>query len=44
MGSAMTNATISLFRCKYCKVPVIGRYDFRAVLGQVHARRCPRSK
>lgn len=34
----------SIFRCKYCHVEVLGRYDFRAVLGKVHRPKCPRSK
>jgi hypothetical protein len=33
-----------IFRCKHCKVQVVSRYDFRAILGKVHKKSCPRSK
>lgn len=32
------------YRCKHCKVAVMGKTDFRAILGQVHKIWCPRSK
>lgn len=30
--------------CKHCKVEVISRFDFRAVLGKNHKRSCPRAR
>lgn len=33
-----------LYRCKYCRVPVISKYDTRAVLGKEHAKHCRRNK
>jgi hypothetical protein len=33
-----------VYRCKYCKVAVISRTDFRAILGKEHAKHCPRHK
>lgn len=33
-----------VYRCKYCKVPVLGKTDFRAILGKEHAKHCPRYK
>lgn len=32
------------YRCKYCKVPVMGASDFRAILGKTHAKYCRRNK
>lgn len=34
----------NVYRCKYCKVPVLGKTDFRPILGKVHAKHCPRHK
>lgn len=36
--------TDKIYRCKYCHVQVLSKHDFRAVLGKVHSKRCPRSK
>lgn len=30
------------FICKYCKVQVLGREDFRPILGKVHLKHCKR--
>lgn len=40
----MSKTPVSPYRCKHCKVPVISKTDTRAILGKVHAKRCPRSK
>lgn len=30
------------FICKRCKVPVVGRFDTRPIIGYVHGKKCPR--
>ena len=37
-----TRSPQKIYRCKYCHVRVLGKTDFRAVLGKVHANHCPR--
>lgn len=37
-------AVVSRFICKHCKVPVVGRKDFRPVLGYEHKKGCPRRR
>lgn len=33
-----------IYRCKHCKVQVLGKYDFRPILGRTHAKHCPRRR
>lgn len=37
-------AIVTEYHCKHCKVQVIGKSDFRPVLGKEHKKSCPRAR
>jgi len=38
------NTKLGKYRCKHCQVPVIGKTDFRPILGRSHGKHCPRRR
>lgn len=33
-----------VYKCKHCKVPVLGKFDWRPILGKTHGKKCPRRR